>query len=96
MELPDVYVNPINKDIKNVQKKYEGAILDRSYEDKIPLINKINSIFSAKDFVYKKRVRITTINGKNEYVIIGKTNRALLTFEGKRILINDIYDIEVI
>lgn len=96
MELPKVYVNPIDKKFDNVQSIYDGKVLDRSKESNVSLSTKINNIFSSRDFVYKKRVRITTINGKEEKVIVGKTNDALLTLNGERIKINDIYDIEII
>ncbi len=96
MELPKVYVNPIDKKFDNVQSIYDGKVLDRSKESDVSLSTKINNIFSSRDFVYKKRVRITTINGKEEKVIVGKTNDALLTLNGERIKINDIYDIEII
>lgn len=96
MELPRVYVNPIDKKFDNVQSIYDGKVLDRSKESDISLSTKINNIFSSKDFVYKKRVRITTINGKEEKIIVGKTNDALLTLNGEKIKINDIYDIEII
>lgn len=96
MELPKVYVNPIDKKFDNVQSIYDGKVLDRSKESDVSLSTKINNIFSSRDFVYKKRVRITTINGKEEKVIVGKTNNALLTLNGERIKINDIYDIEII
>ena len=96
MGLPKVYVNPIDKKFDNVQSIYDGKVLDRSKESNVSLSTKINNIFSSRDFVYKKRVRITTINGKEEKVIVGKTNNALLTLNGERIKINDIYDIEII
>lgn len=96
MELPKVYVNPIDKKFDNVQSIYDGKVLDRSKESDVSLSTKINNIFSSRDFVYKKRVRITSINGKEEKVIVGKTNDALLTLNGERIKINDIYDIEII
>lgn len=96
MELPKVYVNPIDKKFDNVQSIYDGKVLDRSKESNVSLSTKINNIFSSRDFVYKKRVRITTINGKEEKVIVGKNNDALLTLNGERIKINDIYDIEII
>lgn len=96
MELPKVYVNPIDKKFDNVQNIYTGQFQDRSGEKDISLTSKINNIFSSKDFVYKKRVLITTINGKKEKIIVGKTNNALLTLSGEKININDIYDIDII
>ncbi len=96
MELPKVYVNPIDKKFNNVQSIYTGQFQDRSGEKEISLTSKINSIFSSRDFVYKKRVLITTINGKSQKTIVGKTNDALLTLSGEKIKINDIYDIDII
>ena len=96
MELPKVFANPIEKDFKNTQKIYEGDIKDRTLEKQIPLQQKINNIFFAKDFIYKKKVIITTIDGKKEKIIVGKTKDTLLTMNGEKIKINDIYDIEII
>ena len=96
MKLPDVFVNPINKHIKNVQNSYEGTLNDYCTKEDIPLINKINNIFNDKHFVYKKRVRITTSKGSEEKIVVGKTNTALLSLDGSQIKINDIYDIEIV
>lgn len=96
MELPNVYASPINKEINNVQKIYKGELTDRTSENKVPLKAKINNIFASKNFVYKCRVRVTTIKGKEEKVIVGRTDNALLTLSGERIKINDIYDVEIV
>ena len=96
MKLPGVFANPVDKEFRNVQKEYRGIIRNEANDDKEPLMVKINKIFSSKDFVYKARVMIKTINGNEEKVIVGKTNNALLTMSGERIKINDIYDIKKI
>ncbi len=96
MKLPDIFVSPIDKDIDNVQKEFQGSLKERATSKNIPLMNKINNIFAAKDFVYKSRVRISFLDGNKEYIIVGKTSDALLTLDGQRIKINDILDIEII
>jgi hypothetical protein len=94
MELPNVYANPIEKNFDNVQKSYEGSFKEEIRSTDIPLLTRINMLFAAKDFVYKKRVLITFLTGKKEYTIVGKTSDALLAIDGSKIKINDILDIE--
>lgn len=95
MELPNVYANPINKRLNNVQELYNGHLEERN--DSIPnLMQKIRNIFSSPNHIYKSRVRIKTKDGEYEKVIIGRTETNLLTMDGERIKIIDIYDINKI
>ena len=61
-----------------------------------PVLKKINEIFSSLDFVYKSRVRITTMSGSREYVLVGRTDKSLLTFDNETVLIADILEIQKI
>jgi hypothetical protein len=95
MELPKVFVSPINKEINNVQKEFrEVKELNESQEPNLNI--KINNLFNDRSFVYKKRVLLTTKNGKVEKIIVGKTNDSLLTMNNEKIKINDIYDLKLI
>ncbi len=93
--LPNVFQNPINKRIENVQEIYNS---DRSSNsNSVGDINKkINQIFGSSNHVYKSKVRITLHDGIVETEIVGKTNINLLTLDGKLYKITDIVDIEKI
>lgn len=96
-KLPNVYANPIGKKLQNVQEMYyEG---DRNFPKKMDqrsVEQKINSIFSSREFVYKSHVRITTNQGIKECIVVGKTDRSLLTLDNETITIASIIDIEKI
>lgn len=95
MELPKVFVSPINKEFNNVQKEFrEVKELNESQEPNLNI--KINNLFNDRSSVYKKRVLLTTKNGKVEKIIVGKTNDSLLTMNNEKIKINDIYDLKLI
>jgi hypothetical protein len=96
MSLPRVYANPLQKEFTNVQKICNCSLNDRSVEE--PNLNvKLRKIFDSREFVYKKRIRIKLANNETkEIVLIGKTSDSLLTMDGQRIKINEIYDIEEI
>ncbi len=93
-KLPNVYANPINKKINNVQETFYSRS-DRNIDVNPKDINtKINEIFSNKNHVYKSKVKITFRDKEEEAVIVGKTNLNLLTIDGKLIRIPEIVDIE--
>lgn len=91
--LPNVFANPIDKKIDNVQEYYQSSRSSRELNPK-EVNKKINEIFGSLNHVYKSRVRITTKDGIKEEDIVGKTNVNLLTLDGKLISITDIVDIE--
>lgn len=94
-ELPNVFVNPINKNINNVQEVFysEKKNYDRGVNVDSILV-KINKIFASPHHVYKSRVKITTDKGVFEKDIVGKSNGNLLTLNGENIKIIDIKNIE--
>ncbi len=94
-DLPRVYANPIDKELNNYQKETKLSNEFRHSSEK-NLSMKIRDIFKSSNFIYKSRVRITTKEGQKEKVIVGKTENALLTMDGEKIKIIDIYDIEKI
>ncbi len=93
-ELPKVYVNPLDKEFKNFQTTSETREYKKNI-DKKNLSIKIKDIFNSNNYIYKKRVRITTENSTFEKYVVGRANGCLLTLDGERIKINDIYDIEI-
>lgn len=97
-DLPGVFQNPIRKTFSNVQEVYKSEDTRSVYKgnDAKTILKKIDAIFSGKDFVYKKRVRITTRDGILEKDIVGKNGVALLTLDNQQIFIHDILDIEKI
>ena len=91
-KLPNVFANPINHSINNVQELYYES--NRSTPSSIDINKKINQIFSSINHVYKSKVKITYKDSISEETIVGKTSLNLLTMEGKLIKITDIIDIE--
>lgn len=91
-DLPSVYVSPIHKEVKNNTEMFYSKLLEEKKQKNI--VREIDRIFHASDFVYKSRVEIETKEGKEEYVIIGKTSSSLLTLDGQRIAIDQIIDIK--
>lgn len=93
-DLPRVYVNPIEKEFKNYQELCSSN--DRKSVDRKNLSMKLKSIFASNDYVYKKRVRITFKDSVREKTVVGKVNGYLLTLDGQKIKLTDIYDVEVV
>lgn len=92
-ELPKVFANKINEEINNTQELFYGG--NRSFiKNNVSIIKKINNIFASPNHVYKSRVKITSKNGIEEKIIIGKNNTHLITIDGELIKIIDIEDIE--
>ena len=95
-KLPNVFANPIDKKINNVQETYlckEERSVDINPNE---ISKKINMIFSSKNHVYKSKVRIKFKDHEDDEVIVGRTNVNLLTMAGKLIKIADIIDIKSI
>lgn len=87
--LPNVYVVPIDKEIKNNKEIFKSS---NELAEIIPInINDIKHIFKEKDHVYKSKV---IINNKKTVDIIGLTNQHLLTLTGEKIPINQINSIK--
>ena len=96
-KLPDIFANPIQKKINNIQETYYdfGDRTERNLNQKT-IEQKINKIFSSKNFVYKSKVRIRTEEGEKIFTIVGKNSKYLLTIDNKTIPILQIKDIEAI
>ena len=95
-KLPNVYANPIDKKINNVQENYyslrSSNIIKKNSEREIN--RKIDQIFASSSHISKSRVLITLEGGVKEVDIIGKSNNNILTMDGSLIKISDILDVE--
>ena len=95
-DLPNVYANPLNKKVNNVQEYFygnENKVSDRSFNAN-DILKKINKIFNSSHHVYKSKVKIITKNGEFIKEIVGKSNGNILTLDNETIKIIDILDIE--
>ena len=96
-DLPKVFANKINNDIKNTQDIFYGNERNSNKKnDSLSIIRKINNVFSSTNHVYKSRVKIELKDGVVEKVIVGKTTTHLITINGELIRIVDVLDIEKI
>ena len=99
-DLPKVYANPIDESLENGQSVFNSMTNDRSIdtfeEEETDVFVKINRIFNASDFVYKKEVEIETDRGISTKTIVGKTSNSLLTIDNENIPISEIRDIKKI
>lgn len=100
-KFPEIYKSKIDKIKTKVQKDFyyhSGENEQRNSSKQISsseLINKINNIFLRSDYVYQADVNILYKNGENiNKKIIGFKDNYLLTFDGQKISIDDIYDIK--
>lgn len=104
MAKPKVFVNSINKSIKNNKESYyyKKDVPDEIFIDDISndirdgdVNSKINSLFDSESFVYKSLVYITLKNGtKTLEDIIAVKDSYLITLSDKKINISDIKDIK--
>jgi len=94
-KLPNVFQNPIDKKIENVQDLYRSTESVVTYNPK-DINKKINEIFGSLNHVYKSKVKISLKDQEIETDIVGKTNLNLLTLDGRLIKITDIIDIKKI
>lgn len=100
MKKPNVFVNSINKNIKNNKESYHyrGSIVDEELEiidESVDVNSKIDDIFDSDSFVYKSGVVINLKDGtKLNEDIIGVRASELITLSNKKIKISDIKDIK--
>ncbi len=95
-DLPKVFANPIDKDIKNNRSFTYGKLEEEAKErNETEVLKKIDSIFKREGNVYSIDCLITFENNMGKYTIIGKTNNNLVTKTEKLIPIREIYDIEL-
>lgn len=105
-ELPKMYRNKIDKDIKNNER-----VFSTMYENKNDIVNnqnifinnrnnytveqKIYNIFNSPNYIYKIDVTIVTDQGTFNKRIVGKTKSNLITMDNEYIPINTIRDIYI-
>lgn len=95
-DLPSVFSNPIEKEIKNNVEYYYGSLNSNREVKEKNIMQEINHIFASKDFVYKKQIRVTTIDNSFDVTLVGRNSSSLLTLDNKSIPISSITDIEVL
>ncbi len=93
-DLPKVYANPIEKNIRNNNDIYYGKNNDIRSNNNVNVYEKINQIFASIHHVYKSKVLIKTKNEDITSTIVGKSGNYLLTLNGEKINMLDIIDIE--
>lgn len=95
--LPKVFINKIDKSIKNNKESYyykgdEPIIID---DADINVKETINEIFNSDSFVYKTKVIIKFKNGKSKvYEIVAMKNNELISIDGDKIKVDDIVNIK--
>lgn len=105
--LPKVFQNTINKELKNNESIYyslsknDNVVIKKNekkeYEEIVNNGNiekKINDIFTSSNYVYKAKVDIKTSNSTINTRIIGRNKEYIITFDNKKIPIKDIIDIK--
>ena len=91
MPKPKVFVNKINKDIKNNKNSYKKLNNKQMHRKE----KKIRDIFKSDTFVYKSSVTISLKNGRIlRKDIIAYKNDELITLDNERINVSDIVDIK--
>ena len=101
-KFPEIFKNKVDKIKSKVQKEFYYHNSDESNTDKrevkidkMTLLKKIESIFSRPDYVYQADITILYKNGENiNKIIVGIKDNYLLTIEGEKIYIDDIYYIK--
>lgn len=102
MKKPKVFVNSINKNIKNNIESYHyrGSIEEEIDEleiidESISIEDKLNDIFNSDSFVYKNNVVIILKDGNSlKEEVIAIKNLELITLSGKKIKLTEIKDIK--
>lgn len=101
-KFPEIFKNKVDKIKSKVQKEfyYHNSVESNTDKrevkiDKMTLLKKIESIFSRPDYVYQADITILYKNGENiNKKIVGIKDNYLLTIEGEKIYVDDIYDIK--
>ena len=107
-DLPKMYHNQIDKDIKNNNYVFSTLEKEDNNFDKRKMVfplksdernytieQKIYNIFNSPNYIYKIDVVIVTDKGSTKKRIVGKTKTNLITIDGEYIPINTIRDIYI-
>lgn len=107
-DLPHVFANKINNKINNNKQVYSSFHDDSKDRDEAKEYNKseapsligqninqkLNTIFSSPNYVYKATVKIFFENETVVKKIIGRNKNYLITIDNELIPINEIVDID--
>lgn len=98
-DLPKVFHNTINKKINNNESVFysNNQKIDENINNKSDsknILQKINSIFSSPNYVYKANVEITLKDKTITKRIIGRNKNYIITMDNDLIPIQDIIDIK--
>lgn len=93
-ELPKVFKNNINKELNNNDKFFYGNNRISEKKDNRSVIEKINDIFSAPNYVYKANVDIILKDKTITKKIIGRNKEYIITMDNELIPIKNIMDIK--
>lgn len=98
---PQLFVNKIDKVLKNNKQIYCSSETNLPFEDKKlkkvankNITQKINKIFTSPNYVYKAEVKITLKDKIIDKKIVGRNSTNLITMDNELIPIKDIMDIE--
>lgn len=109
-ELPRMYRNKIEKEIKNNEKVFstmfnsineqftkndDRNIIVPNNKNNYTVEQKIANIFNSPNYIYKIDVVIVTDKDKTTKRIVGKTKTNLITMDNEYIPINTIRDIYI-
>ena len=88
------FANKIDKVINNNEKVYYSNLKEKEVKKNTKSIyQKINEIFSSRNYIYKADVVITTNTGEVKKRVIGRNNKNLITDQNEVIPIDSIVDI---
>ena len=87
------FANKIDKVINNNEKVYYSNLKEKKVKNTKSVYQKINDIFSSRNYIYKADVVITTNTGEVNKRIIGRNNKNLITDKNEIIPIDSIIDI---
>lgn len=105
-DLPKMYHNEINKDIKNNERYFSTMYNNKidkistnniivNNKDNYTVEQKIYNIFNSPNYIYKIDVTIVTDTATLNKRIVGKTKTNLITMDNEYIPINTIRDIYI-
>lgn len=105
-ELPKMYVNKIENDLRNNQNSFSSYsdktnVLEENNRSILPskpltkkeLEQKIYRILDPKKYIYKANVNIVTENEILQKKIVGYVNQNIITYDQEKISIDKIKDI---
>ncbi len=104
-DLPKIYANKINKEIKNNEKTHTTSGKEKNitknqaeqnpYPTLKPVKEQINEIIKKKQYIYRIPVEIETEQGTFITKIIGMNKNSIITLDNKLIKISTIKNIKI-